>query len=109
MSFIYYKTPDEIEKVGIDFNDRLGDGDEVISGKEVITDVNGTDVTTMMMVTGSEAISDTDSDGTDDTITIKVKAGTDEENYKLMIVATTTNGEKKEEMILIKVREPTVA
>ena len=109
MPFIYYKTPDEVEKVGIDFNNRLGTGDEVISGTEVITDDAGVDVTATMMVVGSESISDEDGDGTDDTITIKVKAGTHGENYKLMIQATTVNGEKKEEMIIVKVREPSIA
>ena len=108
MSFIYYKTPDEIERVGVNFDNRLGDGDEVISGIEVIRDANGTDVSAAMIVSASETISDDDGDGTDDTITIEVKAGTDGENYKLIIQAGTLDGEKKEEMIVIKVRESIV-
>ena len=109
MSFIYYKTPDEIERIGVNFMNRLGASDAVSSGTEVITDADGTDVTATMMVAGSEALSDENGDGANDTITIKVKAGTDGEDYKLVIQATTTSGNKKEEVIIIRVQEVEIA
>ena len=105
MAFIYYKTPDEIERIGVNFEYRLGDSDQVASGAEVITDSDGVDVTEAMMIVGSEAISDENSDGVNDTITVKVRAGTMDRDYKLVISATTDNSEVKEEIILIKVRE----
>ena len=105
MPFIYYKTPDEIERIGINFDNRLASGESIASGTEVITDKDGNDVTSSLMVGGSENISDEDGDGNDDTITIRVKNGTLKQNYKLVIQGTTSTGDKKEEIIIIKVRE----
>jgi len=109
MPFIYYKTPDEIERIGINFENRLASGESIASGTEVITDKDGKDVTATLMVGGSENISDEDGDGNNDTVTIRVQSGTLKQNYKLVIQGTTSTGDKKEEIIIIKVREISIA
>ncbi len=105
MSFYYTKQPSEIERVGVDFNNRLPSGNSVASATYVVIDPAGTDVTTTLTVTGSGSITDNDSDGTDDTASIKVQAGTTGIKYKLTIVATlTSNSIILEEDIVIDVK-----
>ncbi len=104
MSFYYVKQPSEIERVGVDFNNRLESGDQVASATYTVLDSDGTDVTTTLTVSGSGSISDTDSDGTNDTASIKVRAGTDANKYKLTIVATTDDSQVLEEDVVIDVR-----
>ncbi len=104
MSFYYVKQPSEKERVGNDFNDRLPSGDQVASATYTVVDSDGTDVTSTLTVSGTGQISDTDSDGTNDTASIRVQAGTDGSNYKLTILATTDDGNILEEDIIIAVK-----
>lgn len=105
MSFYFLKQPSEIDRIGVDYKDRLASGDQVASATYVVTDPDGTDVTSTLTVSGSGQISDEDGDGTNDTASIKVRAGTTNTKYKLTIVATTDNALALEEDIKIAVKE----
>lgn len=105
MSAYFVKQPAEIDRIGMDYNNRLASGDQVASATYTVTDGDGTDVTSTLTVSASGQISDTDSDGTNDTASIKVQAGTTGNKYKLTIVATTDNALVLEEDIVIDVKE----
>lgn len=103
----WYKKPDEEEIIGANFNNRLASGDAIASAVIKIYDSAGDDKSSTVL-SGSPIISDEDSDGTDDTASIKVINGTDGEIYRLEILATTSNGLKLQEDIIVKVRKETI-
>lgn len=101
----YPKQPSEIERIGVNYSDRLLSGEAVSSATYVITDPDDVDVTTAMTVADSGQISDEDGDAVDETASIRVREGSDGINYKLTIKATTSLGNVLEEDRPIIVRE----
>lgn len=102
----FHKQPSEIERIGVDFSDRLASGESVVSATYKIIDLSdNSDVTATMKVTGSEQISDEDGDTVNESTSIEVQAGTDGKDYKLTIKATTNQGHVLEEDRTIFVRE----
>jgi hypothetical protein len=98
------KQPDEIVLKGIDFtgSDRLADGDDIkLEGSSVkITDQDGTDVTSEMLVPNSLAVSVTDK-----TILAFIKEGTSGIEYKVTFLTATELGELLEEDIILPVED----
>jgi hypothetical protein len=96
------KQPREIVLKGIDFtgSGRLADGDNIkLSGSSVvITDPDGDDVTSTMLVTGTLAVS-----VVDQTISAFIQGGTSGLEYKVTFLAATDLGELLEEDIILPV------
>lgn len=109
MAFIWYKKPTEEEWVGVDFGKRLGDSVSVQSAVATIYDKDGTDISSSMIVPDSLAITDEDGDGLDDAVAVQIKDGSKGEKYWLKIIATLSNDEKKQEDIIVKIREVSLA
>lgn len=99
------KQPREIVLKGINFtgSGRLADGDNIkLDGSSVIiTDPDGEDVTSEMLVTGSLAVSTVDK-----TISALIQGGTSGKEYKItFLVATDLLDELLEEDIVLPVED----
>ena len=93
------KTPTETRNLVFDLTDALATGDTVDSAVASIVSEGGTDMS-LTMFDGSVASNN------DTSVTQKVTAGTDNEDYGLLITATTTSGEVISEALEIEVRSP---
>ncbi|OIO42022.1 hypothetical protein AUJ63_04210 [Candidatus Pacearchaeota archaeon CG1_02_35_32] len=91
---IYYKQPWEEETIKIDFSSRIESGDS-ISSAIIKMYSDGIDVTTSMIISTS-IISPY--------IYVKIKDGTDG-MYNLALQITLTSGEKREEDLMVSVKE----
>jgi hypothetical protein len=93
---IYYKQPWEEETIEVDFTNRLAAGDSLSPVATVTIWDGATDMTTDM-ITSTTVVSPK--------VLIRVKGGTSGATYKMRIRAVTSNGEKYEEDLSVRVRQ----
>ncbi|MBN1254010.1 MAG: hypothetical protein JXA50_01885 [Deltaproteobacteria bacterium] len=91
----YTKQPWEEETIKIDFTERLAAGDSLSSA--LVTIWEGTTEKTTEMI-GSSSVENP-------YVIVKLKAGEDGINYSLRVRATTSNGGKYEEDLVVRIRQ----
>lgn len=95
--FVYEKTVAEKERIGHDFTDRMSAGEILNSATYTVLDLNGVNVTAILMVTGSEQV-------VGNIASCRIQAGTNNTDYFLHIVGTTSASDVVEVIIRIEVR-----
>lgn len=92
----YEKEPEEIERVGIDFTDRLAVG-ESLSSTFTVTIYNSE----LQNVTSDLSQNPTRDENI---ITAQIKGGVDEQDYLMVALVTTTNADVKVGILPIRIR-----
>ena len=97
-----FKQPSEVITLRADFSKELDSGDtiDVNASTATATDANGTDVSSSMIVSGSLK-----TDSSNKKLEVQVKGGTDKEQYKITLLAVTTNSNKYEVDVKLFVNE----
>jgi len=96
----FTKKSAEIFPVSVDFEKVLDTGETLILGSStvLVEDSDGNDVTSAMIVPGSESVSGSQ-------YMAKVRAGTDDESYKISFQVTTSDSNVYEKDLNFKVKD----
>ena len=98
LEFAYDKQPGEQHKWDVSFANELASGETISSVAITATLADGTTDASATVIEGAGSISGA-------LVTVTTKAGTDETDYRIKVVATTSDSNTPETDVLMQVRE----